>query len=590
MLIGSGATISLLSIGQINLSQGNFDLYAQKTLLGWAIVGGNNSQDAKNRVTCNYSELTSQMNKFWVIEEPYTKNTKDSQESLCESHYRENTTRNTAGRCIVRLPFREENIELGNSRSLALRRFYCLERRFKTDSNLFAEYSKVMQEYITLGHMSVIENEIEEGYYMPHHPVIKESSSTTKLRVVYNASAKTKRGISLNDALMVGPTIQNKLFEHILRFRMYEYVLTADIAKMYRQVLVDARDRKYQRIFWYHDNKIKAYELNTVTFGVASAPYLAIRTIQQLADDEGAAFPLAQKVLKRDFYVDDFLTGGNSIEEVLQVRDQVIELLKRGGFIIRQWASNHTHALDNINEKILGVDCAVEQNTVLRTLGVTWNSQRDTFVYSAKPIDLTTKITKRIILSEIAKIFDPLGLLGPIILTAKSIMQKCWNAKIDWDESVTQDLFTIWSSFASQMNLIRDVSVERRLLIKDPTRIELHGFCDASKIGYGACLYMRSTNQNNETFVRLACVKSRVSPLKGNEDGTTIPRLELCGALTLSRLFIEARSTFEFHLDKIIFWSDSTTVLQWLQKSPQTLKVFERNRVSEIQSLQEYVP
>lgn len=152
---------------------------------------------------------------------------------------------------------------------------------------------------------------------MPHHPVIKETSATTKLRVVYNVSAKTDKGISLNETLMVGPTIQNKLFKHVLQFRTHGYVLTADIAKIYRQVVVDVRDRKYQRIFWYHENKIGTYELNTVTFGVASAPYLAIRTIQQLAEDEGQNFPLARKVLKCDFYVDDFLMGGNSIEGVL---------------------------------------------------------------------------------------------------------------------------------------------------------------------------------------------------------------------------------------------------------------------------------
>lgn len=259
---------------------------------------------------------------------------------------------------------------------------------------------------------------------------------------------------------MVGPTIQDKLFGHLIRFRSHEFVLTADIAKMYRQVFIDGRDRKYQRIFWYHNNKIKTYELNTVTFGVASATYLAIRTIHKLADDEGKDLPLARKVLKRDFYVDDFLTGGNSIEEVLKVRDEVIELLKRGGFVIRQWASNHSHALDNIHEKNFGIDCAIEQNAIIKTLGIIWNSKHDTYVFTAKPIDLSNKITKRNILSEIAKIFDSLGLLGPVVLTAKSIMEKCWSAKIQWDESVTQELFTIWSSFANEIKVINNLSVE----------------------------------------------------------------------------------------------------------------------------------
>lgn len=194
--------------------------------------------------------------------------------------------------------------------------------------------------------------------------------------------------------------------------------------------------------------------------------------------------------------------------------------MKRGGFIIRQWASNHAHALDNIYEKIFGVENAVEQNAVFKTLGVIWDSKRDTFVFTVKPIDPSTKITKRNILSEIAKISDPFGLLSPVVLTAKSIMQKCWSANIDRAKSVTQDLFTSWSSFASQINLIHDLTVERLLLIQDPTQIELYGFCNASKVRHGACLYVRSTNQDNKTFVRLACAKSRVAPLKKEDEET----------------------------------------------------------------------
>ena len=177
--------------------------------------------------------------------------------------------------------------------------------------------------------------------------MIKESSETTKVRVVFDASAKTSTGISLNDTLMVGPTIHNTIFEKILRFCFHSYVITADIEKMYRQILVYPEDRKFQKVFWYDNGKIKTFQFNTVTFGVSDALFLAIRTLQQLARDEAHDFPRASKLLLHDFYVDDFITGANSVEEILKIRDEMIELLGRGGFIIRKWASNHTSALTN---------------------------------------------------------------------------------------------------------------------------------------------------------------------------------------------------------------------------------------------------
>ena len=584
MLIGSGATLSLLSIGQINLSRNNCDLYLQKTQLGWVIVGGVNEIKAST-ASCNFSKLEDQVSRFWVIEDVSGISNESSTDIFCENHYRATTTRNPDGRYVVRLPFRESEPQFGESRSQAMRRFRSLERKFTAKPELKVEYSRVMQEYIDLNHMTLVSDERISGYYLPHHEVIKLTSATTKTRVVFDASAKSSEGISLNDMLFVGPTIQDKLFAHLIRFRIHAYVLTADIEKMYRQILIHPIDRKYQRIFWYHEDTIRVYELNTVTFGVSAAPYLAIRTVQQLADDEKSHYPRAASILKRDLYVDDLLTGANTLEEILHIRDEVIALLKRGGFNIRQWASNHGHALNNLDETIVNLKCSTESDSNLKTLGINWNSRSDELNYSVNLIDTSATITKRMILSEIAKIFDPLGLLGPIILLAKTIMQECWKVKINWDESVPQELQTRWVTFARQLPLIGIVSIERHLITKNPINVELHGFCDASQVGYGACIYIRSTNENNEIIVRLICAKSRVAPLKK----LTIPRLELCGALTLSRLYIEIRSALNLCIRRVILWSDSTIVLHWLKKSPQILKAFESNRVREIQTIKDNV-
>lgn len=256
MIIGSGATLSLLSIGQINLSRDNCDLFLQKTQLGWVVVGGVVATGGKPIVSCKLTELTEQIAKFWLLDDITAKQSRLSDNSECEIHYTQNTTRDSSGRYVVRLPFRSPENDFGNSRSIALRRFHNLQKKLNANPTLKQEYERVMSEYIDLDQMSLIPDDSESGYYLPHHAVTKSTSTTTKVRVVFDASAKTNRGLSLNDTLMVGPTIQCKLFEHLSRFRMHKYVLTADIEKMYRQIWMHPDDRKYQKIFWHRENRV----------------------------------------------------------------------------------------------------------------------------------------------------------------------------------------------------------------------------------------------------------------------------------------------------------------------------------------------
>ncbi|XP_023318925.1 uncharacterized protein LOC111694561 [Trichogramma pretiosum] len=334
VLLASRTTLSVLAVGQIKCEHDETEIVLQKTCLGWVVAGGSENMDNRKNSSCNIIKLDKIIEQFWTIEDLDHEPSKTRDELVCERHYSEHTQRNSTGKYIVRLPFRDNVSQLGESRLHALKRFHNLERTFKFKPSLRKEYERVMNEYISLGHMSRCDDS-SEGYFLPHHAVIKEASETTKVRVVFDASAKTSTGISLNDVLMVGPTIQDTIMEQLLRFRTHRYVITADIEKMYRQILIHPDDRKFQKTFWYDQGQIKPFQLNTVTFGTASAPYLAIRTIQQLARDEAKEFPKASQLLLRDFYVDDFISGANSIEEITTIRDEMIELLSRGGFTIR---------------------------------------------------------------------------------------------------------------------------------------------------------------------------------------------------------------------------------------------------------------
>lgn len=215
-----------------------------------------------------------------------------------------------------------------------MRRFYSLENKLHKNKNLYDEYSKFIHEYINLGHAKYINfnfksfSPSDEGYFLPHHAVLKDSSPTTKLRVVFDASAKTSNQKSLNDILAMGKLSQPELFEIIFKFRLYKYVFTADISKMYRQILVADEDQKYQRIIWRDSpsEKLKCIQLNTVTYGMAPSPYLATRTLAQLAFDEQKQFPRASQAVLNEFYIDDCLVGKNSLQE--------IQDLKRLGMLI----------------------------------------------------------------------------------------------------------------------------------------------------------------------------------------------------------------------------------------------------------------
>lgn len=216
-----------------------------------------------------------------------------------------------------------------------------------------------MTDYERLRHMTrapaTTTGESAAIYYLPHHGVLKEASSTTKLRVVFNGSAVTNSGTTLNDHLFVGPNLLPALSDVVLRWRWHRYVFTADIEKMYCQILVHPEDRDLQRIVWRRPGQLEVgeFRLNTVTYGLACAPFLAMRTLKQLAVEEAARFPLGAAILRGDVYMDDILTGAATLPGALDIQAQLLNICRAGGFPLQKWAANHAALL----EPISGGDC-----------------------------------------------------------------------------------------------------------------------------------------------------------------------------------------------------------------------------------------
>jgi hypothetical protein len=234
------------------------------------------------------TNLETNLNRFWEVEAVEQSTLTPEQ---CEEHFVTHTTQQEDGRYVVRLPVKEESNQLGTSRYSAENRLLAIERRLERNTELKAQYHQFMAEYEELGHMELAPPPPDKGqtcYYLPHHPVFKENSSTTKTRIVFDGGAKTSNGVALNDILLVGPTIQQYLYSIMLRFRTHQVCFTADIAKMYRQVVIHPQDRDLQRILWRPstEDPIREYQLTTVTYGTSSAPFLATRCLQKLADKE----------------------------------------------------------------------------------------------------------------------------------------------------------------------------------------------------------------------------------------------------------------------------------------------------------------
>ncbi|XP_018401738.1 PREDICTED: uncharacterized protein LOC108778911 [Cyphomyrmex costatus] len=453
LLIGAQMFWQLICIGQIKACRAHPTL--QKTKLGWVVSGStyghSNSMAVASCHITSINNLEKCLSRFWEVEHDVASECKvqyTSEGQRCETQFQENVSRDPEGRFIVKLPINDDKMQqLGESYEIAKRRFLKLERRLSFQPEVYSQYKKFMQEYIDLNHMREIKlsTNQEVAYYLPHHPVFKESSTTTKLRVVFDASCKSASGLSLNDALLVGPTIQEDLFSHLVRFRTFRYAMTADITKMYRQILVDESQRHLQRIFWRNapQDELRIFELLTLTYGTAPASFLAIRTIRKLAEDEINSFPVGSKTILRDFYVDDLLTGASTLQEALEIKTQTIELLKRGGFELRKWSSNSS---------------------------------------SLRDAQGTHK--KRFILA------GDHGLLGPSIVIAKIIMQELWRAKVDWDESISHELHTRWKEYEHKLQSLGSIEISRKVITSDDVQVrEIHGFSDASQQAYGAFMY-----------------------------------------------------------------------------------------------------
>ncbi|XP_058456467.1 uncharacterized protein LOC131433877 [Malaya genurostris] len=432
LLIGCGMFWQLLLPGMLKLADELPELHNSK--LGWIVTGEYLERDKYSETAVMHSNATvvssldALVRRFWEIEEITGESSATKAEQFCEDHFQMTHRRDVNGRYVVSLPFKENINELGNSRGMAIKRFFMLEKRLNRCQDLRKQYVEFMEKYQRLGHCKEIDeskysNDLQT-YYLPHHAVLRPNSSSTKLRVVFDASAKSSSGKSLNDVLQVGAVVQSDLFSIILGFRSHQFVFTADIIKMYRQVRVRDEDTRYQRVFWRSSptEPLKTLELTTVTYGTASAPYLATRALKQLAIDERDRYPDAADIVENDFYVDDVLSGADTKAEVICKQMQLKELLSSGGFSIHKWSSNSLEVIENVpeNEREKSIEIeSVSANDIIKTLGLLWNPTSDEFLFTVPTSD---SINPEILTKRLKNKADRLGNLDISVAEMRASM------------------------------------------------------------------------------------------------------------------------------------------------------------------------
>ncbi|XP_045450124.1 uncharacterized protein LOC123658876 [Melitaea cinxia] len=547
-------------------------LVAVNSRLGWLISGRVSQIEPQKHdviVTHTKVDVDQLLRQFWEIEEPLSHEKPLTElEVLCEEH------------------FKKTHTPLGDTKLVALRRLQQMEKRFTQSYDLKEKYIRFMDEYLTSGHMEPVpERELKtknQCYYLPHHAVVRPENISTKLRVVFDGSATPVNGKSLNEELLTGPSILQDIRKLITRWRQHKICLIGDIMKMYRQILISKEDRDYQRILWRKSPKdpVEEYRLLTVTYGTSSAPFLAMRTLHQLAEDEAVNFPQESAIIKSDIYMDDLMTGASTEEDAIRLQSGLTELFNRGGFKLHKWSSNSESVLSKIpnDDRESQSVVHIKVQGTIKALGIVWNSQTDNFELKLNLDCDTELITKRNVLSAIAKTFDPLGWLAPAIICLKIFMQKLWLAGLDWDEELTPELKAEWLTYIENFANAQTIELPRWLFISNVTsEIELHGFCDASCVAYACVVYLR-VRDGDKVNIRLIAAKSRVAPVKQ----VSLPRLELCGAVLLARMLRVLILELKIDKSNVYAWTDSTIVLAWLRKTPNNWSTFVANRTAEI--------
>ena len=353
----------------------------------------------------------------------------------------------------------------------------------------------------------------------------------------------------------------------------------SDITAMYNQIKIPSSDRDDLRFLWLEDDSIVHYRMTSHLFGgvwCSSSSSYALRKTADLT-----SHPMLKNIIKSSFYVDDLMWSTNCIEDATDLMPQLKSLLAQRGFHLNKFIATHEDMLSDISPdaRLRGEDQMLLCHSD-KALGVGWCLRTDTLYIRHK---LRAVSNKSEMLSALASVYDPLGLISPLHLHGKLLFQQACRLRLSWEDQLPLELLHQWDLWVNSMNGIPDFVTRRCMILKDfdDAHTELHCFSDASQSAYGACIYLRCINKTGKICISLVCSKSRVCPMRPS----TIPRLELQAAVLSVRLESSVRAAISLAGLTSTFWCDSEITLAYIKNESKRFHTYVSNRVTAIRSL-----
>ncbi|XP_058449077.1 uncharacterized protein LOC131429043 [Malaya genurostris] len=565
---------------------------ATKTRLGWAIHGpiltmGNERCFNMHLCKCVREEddLHELVKQYFSLENmgvsiPQSIDTEENQRA---KQILQSTTQRVGFRFEIGLLWKFDEFEFPDSYFMAVRRLECLERRIKADADIGGSVLRQIEEYKGKGYIQkATEEELAASdprkvWYLPLG-VTTNPKKPGKIRIFCDAAAKVD-GVSLNTMLIKGPDLLVPLKGVLTGFREKRIAICADVKEMFHQMLVRNEDRNAQRILLRDDpnQNPQVYFMNVATFGSASSPCSAQFVKNLNATEYADRYPEAADAIIRKHYVDDYLDSVDTEEEAIRRAREVTFVHSRGGFVIRGWMSNSEKVLSKLGETKTAEVKEFLTGTGLcseRVLGVLWIPQEDAFTYASN-------FTKRELLRTVMSLYDPLGFLSQFTIHGKILIQDVWRSKTDWDEKISIELKPRCDRWVELFPSLETVRVSRCYFPEQPLsaveNIQLHVFVDASLVAFACVAYLRP-EVAGQLQCTLICAKAKVAPLKL----TSVPRLELQAALLGARVMEDICNTHTLPIAKRYMWTDSKTVMGWINSDQRRYTQYVAFRIGEI--------
>ncbi|CAI5660547.1 uncharacterized protein LOC106097744 [Oreochromis niloticus] len=581
---------------------------AMRTRLGWTLQGpssliGSSSLPQQCLFTTaippQVSELLKHVEKLWqvdVVPVPEGKVvTRSREDNYAVSLLEQRTVRvevEGIQRYATPLLRRQNMPHLKASPDAVIPSLRSVERRLQKDPGRAKIYRAEIEKLVQAGSVvKVSPSEVaqaDESWYTPHHLV----SHNGKDRLVFNCSFQFL-GQALNEHLLPGPTLSASLLGVLLRFREHAVAVSGDIKGMFHQIRLLPEDRPLLRFVWrdlHPEAPVAVYEWQVLPFGTTCSPCCATFALQRHTRDHTEGDDPLRHSVGRCFYVDNLLQSVPTPEEARDLVDRLRALLSSAGFVLRQWASNEPSTIGHLPEDLRSTSAELwltqdKSDTSEPTLGLSWHFPTDTLGYKHRKVSYGAP-TMRNIYKVLASQYDPLGFILPYTTRAKMLVRRLWDQQRGWDDpQLPPELLQQWETWEEELPFLAQILLPRPYLPKHITESvserEIHIFCDASEQAYGAVAYMRTVTGDGRSHLAFLMARSRVAPKRI----LSIPRLELCGALSGAHLSRLLRNELTLDIKRIVLWSDSTTVLTWLRSESCHFKVFVGTRVAEIQEV-----